>query len=135
MISIINEPKANRNTLSWQIVRDAISKSENVTAIKPREYDLLTSDESRAYFCKIPKKPEEWDDLITSLRALLFTSSRSLRAVDSYIISLFLIKYMNGYDVSDFFKKTTSKEEARALNCAKVPFVFNDDKDKDEELY
>lgn len=133
MISIINEPKANRNTLSWQIVRDAISKSENVTAIKPREYDLLTSAELRDYFCKIPKKPEEWDNLITSLKALLFTSS--LRAVDSYIISLFFIKYMNGYDVSDFFKKRNSKEEIRAFNCAKVPFVFNDDKDKDEELY
>ena len=133
MISIINEPKANRNTLSWQIVRDAISKSENVTAIKPREYDLLTSAELKAYFCKIPKKPEEWDNLIASLRALLFTSS--LRAVDSYLISLFFIKYMNGYDVSDFFKKRNSKEEIRAFNCAKVPFVFNDDKDKDEELY
>lgn len=133
MISIINEPKANRNTLSWQIVRDAISKSENVTAIKPREYDLLTSAELRAYFCKIPQKLEEWDNLIASLKALLFTSS--LRAVDSYIISLFFIKYMNGYDVSDFFKKINSKEEIRAFNCAKVPFVFNDDKDKDEELY
>ena len=133
MISIINEPKANRNTLSWQIVRDAISKSENVTAIKPREYDLLTSAELRSYFCKIPQKPEEWDNLIASLKALLFTSP--LRAVDSQIISLFFIKCMNAYDVSDFFKKRNSKEEIRAFNCAKVPFVFNDDKDKDEELY
>lgn len=133
MISIINEPKETRNMLSWHLVRDAISKSKDVATIKPTEYDLFTSSESRDYFRKIPQSPEEWDGLINNLKALLFTSS--LRAVDSYIISLFFIKYMNGYDVSDFFQKRNSKEEVRALNCAKVPFVFNDDKDEDEELY
>lgn len=133
MISIINEPKETRNMLSWHLVRDAISKSKDVAAIKPTEYDLFTSSESRGYFRKIPQSPEEWDELMNNLKALLFTNS--LRAVDSHIISLFIIKYRNGYDVSDFFQKRNSKEEVRALNCAKVPFVFNDDKDKDEEIY
>lgn len=133
MISIINESKANRNKLSWQIVKNAISRAESITALKPKEYELLTSSDSRSYFSRIPQDSKEWTNLITRLKNLLFTNS--LRARDFHIISLFIMKYENGWDVSDFFQKKTSQTEARVFNYAKTAFAFNDNKNKDEELY
>ena len=133
MISIINESKANRNKLSWQIVRSAISRAESITTQKPKEYDLLTSSETRSYFNRIPQNSKEWIDLVNKLKNLLFTTS--LRARDFHIISLFIVKCENGWDVSDFFQRRTSQTEMRVFNYAKTAFAFKDNKNKDEELY
>jgi hypothetical protein len=133
MISIINESKANRNKLSWQIVKNAISRAESITSLKPKEYELLTSSESRSYFSRIPQNSKEWTGLVNRLKNLLFTNS--LKARDFHIISSFIMKYENGWDVSDFFQKRTSQTEVRVFNYAKTAFAFNDNKNKDEELY
>lgn len=133
MISIINESKANRNKLSWQIVKNAISRAESIATSKPKEYDLLTSSEVRSYFSRIPQNSKEWTDLVTRLKNLLFTNS--LRARDFHIISSFIMRCENGWDVSGFFQKRTSQTEVRVFNYAKTAFAFNDNKNKDEELY
>lgn len=133
MISVINSPAETRKKLSWQILKNAVAGSMPLDTRNVKEFDLFASSDVKNLFTRIPKNEKEWENLLNRAKEYLFL--RSTRAVDSHLLSLFIQRFSDGSGVSGFFRERESTVSLRIKEYAKNAYVFNDNKNKDEELY
>lgn len=130
-ITIIGAEKKTRERLSWMLIRESISSSDNLPNETPcREY---MSSNSRVFLSEYPATLQKRKELAKSIKTYL--SRQDMRVIDYHILSQVVYLLENGRDASYFFLKNRNANAERIALYARTKYEFNDNDKKDEELY